>query len=265
MKICVTGATGRMGNAIIDCISHDESNVQLSSALVKHQNDKCGTLVCDLHRAVDKNIKFSSDTKSCFTESDIIIDFTSPDNIKHFLTEAELCNKPIVIGTTGLRKQDFDLINDAARKIPVLQSNNTSLGINLLSAILEKFSSLITDDFDVEIYEMHHRHKKDHPSGTALLLGQSIASSIGTTLDELAVFNREKNKVRSKNEIGFSSSRGGGVYGDHDVIFASNEEMIKFHHRAISRNVFANGAIKAAKWLINKPNGLYSMKDILSI
>ncbi|MDE2339456.1 MAG: 4-hydroxy-tetrahydrodipicolinate reductase, partial [Alphaproteobacteria bacterium] len=168
-----------------------------------------------------------------------------------------------VIGTTGLDTDNHRTIDDAAVHIPVLQTGNTSLGVTLLTSLVEQAARRLGSDWDVEILEMHHMHKRDAPSGTALLLGDAAAAARCIALDGHKAIDRNHKRVRG--EIGFASLRGGSVAGDHDVIFAGEGERLILAHRAENRSIFARGAIKAAQWLIGRPAGRYTMKDVLGL
>lgn len=195
--------------------------------------------------------------------ADVLVDFSVPEALSAHLTAARLADKPILIGTTGLDGSHQAMIDDAARSVPVLQAANTSLGVNLLAALVAQAAARLGTDWDIEVLEMHHRHKIDAPSGTALLLGQAAANARGKSLPELTRFDR--NDAREAGTIGFASLRGGSVAGDHLVIFAAEGERIELGHRAESRAIFARGAVKAALWLAGQGPGRYTMKDVLGL
>ena len=198
--------------------------------------------------------------------SDILIDFSSPAALAKNLDACIAANKPIVIGTTGLEPEHHVLIDEAARRIPVLQTGNTSLGVNLLAALVEDAARRLGDDWDIEIVEMHHRHKVDAPSGTALLLGQAAARGRG--IDFAAHTESGRHGItgaRAKGAIGFAALRGGSVAGDHQAILATEGERIELGHRAENRSIFARGAVKAALWLVGQQPGRYDMKSVLGL
>jgi 4-hydroxy-tetrahydrodipicolinate reductase len=236
-RIAIFGSAGRMGQAIAKAA----------------ENADC------THGGVD----IGGDAAALAKLSDVIVDFSSPDALTAHLTAARFAKTPILIGTTGLDGAHQALIDDAASEIAVLQAANTSLGINLLSALIEQATARLGDDWDIEIVEMHHRHKIDAPSGTALLLGQAAARGRGKSLPELSRFDRDG--LRDVGSIGFASLRGGSVAGDHMVVLASDGERIELSHRAEDRSIFAKGAVKAATWLIDKPARRYSMADVLEL
>ncbi|CAK6582772.1 MAG: 4-hydroxy-tetrahydrodipicolinate reductase [Rickettsia helvetica] len=191
--------------------------------------------------------------------SDVIIDFSTPEILEKLINYALKHNTKLVIGTTGLQPQHFKLLEKAAQTLPVLYSANMSIGANLLSYLAKEVIKIL-DDYDVEILETHHRNKKDSPSGTAVMLAETIASEKGLNI----IFNRG-NRPRSKKEIGISSLRGGNVHGIHEISFLGDDEIITLKHEALNKNSFAIGAIKAAIWLQDKPSALYSMQDIYKI
>jgi 4-hydroxy-tetrahydrodipicolinate reductase len=199
--------------------------------------------------------------------ADVLVDFTSPQALEAHLAAARDAGTPIMVGTTGLKAAHHDLIDAAAADIAVLQTGNTSFGVTLLARLVrEAAARLDAADWDIEIAEMHHRHKVDAPSGTALLLGSAAAEGRGTTLAESSVNDRAGvTGARVEGTIGFASLRGGAVCGDHSVIFAGEGERIELVHRADSRVIFARGAIRAALWLAKQPPGRYTMGEVLGL
>jgi 4-hydroxy-tetrahydrodipicolinate reductase len=195
--------------------------------------------------------------------SDVIVDFSSPKALATHLAAARAAKTPMLIGTTGLDSSHRTLIDEAAQEIAIIQAANTSLGINLLTALIEQATARLGADWDIEVLEMHHRFKVDAPSGTALLLGAAAAKGRGKSLPELSRFERDG--PRDEGSIGFASLRGGSVAGDHMVILATDGERIELGHRAEDRGIFARGAIKAALWLADKPAGRYTMADVLGL
>lgn len=199
-------------------------------------------------------------------DADILVDFSSPAALEATLDACIAAKTPIVIGTTGLEERHHYLIDDAAQDIAVLQTGNTSLGVTLLAHLVKEAAARLDPDWDIEIVEMHHRAKVDAPSGTALLLGQAAADGRGIDLGPSSERGRDGlTGARGPGKIGFASLRGGTVAGDHDVIFAGNEEMITLSHRAESRMIFARGAVKAALWLIHQKAGRYTMPQVLGL
>jgi 4-hydroxy-tetrahydrodipicolinate reductase len=200
--------------------------------------------------------------------SDVLVDFTAPDALQAHLDAAVASGTPIVIGTTGLTPDHHRAIDAAAGKVAVLQTANTSLGVNVLRGLVEQAARLLGPDWDIEILDMHHRHKLDSPSGTSLLLGASanIGRGAASTIEKNR-FDRMQEGPHEREEGGiyYASLRGGSVAGDHLVVFAGEGERIELGHRAENRGIFAKGAVKAALWLADKPAGRYTMKDVLGL
>jgi 4-hydroxy-tetrahydrodipicolinate reductase len=240
-SIGIFGSNGRMGRAIAQVIS-----------------DSGGTLA----GGADKG----DDEQALARASEVIVDFSSPAALAAHLAAAEAAGTPIVIGTTGLGPEHHAMIDAAARSIPILQAANTSLGVNLLAHLVRETAARLGSDWDIEIVEMHHRHKVDAPSGTGLLLGNAAAAGRGVELADVSVRSRDGiTGERAEGAIGFGILRGGSVAGDHQVIFAGEGERIELGHRAESRAIFAQGAVKAALWLAGKPIGRYAMTDVLDL
>jgi 4-hydroxy-tetrahydrodipicolinate reductase len=217
-------------------------------------------------RAVAEVVAGRSDVQLAEATPDVFIDFSAPDALHANLTTAARLGRPIVIGTTGLDDHHRRMIDEAARQVALLQAANMSLGVNLLAHLVREAAERLGADWDVEIVEMHHRHKVDAPSGTALFLGQAAAEGRGVKLDEVADRGRDGITGPRKNgHIGFAALRGGSVAGDHQAIFATEGERLELGHRAESRIIFAQGAVKAAQWLIGKPAGRYGMADVLGL
>ena len=197
---------------------------------------------------------------------DVFVDFSAPEALGNHVQAALDAAKPIVIGTTGLTEDHQRLIDEASTRIAVLQAANTSLGVNLLAHLVRETAARLGEEWDIEIVEMHHRHKVDAPSGTALLLGRAAAEGRGVELG--AVSDRGRDGItgpRAPGHIGFAALRGGSVAGDHQVIFATEGERIELGHRAESREIFARGALQAALWLKDRPAGRYRMTDVLGL
>lgn len=198
--------------------------------------------------------------------ADVLIDFTTPAALEATLDAACEGKAALVIGTTGLEPHHHALIDVAARSVPVLQAANTSLGITLLASLVEQAARALGDDWDIEIVDLHHRHKVDAPSGTALALGEAAARGRGIQLAKYAERGRDGiSAPRAQGAIGFAAMRGGSAAGDHTVLFAAEGERLEFTHRAESRLIFARGALRAAAWLAGKPKGRYTMVDVLGL
>ena len=198
--------------------------------------------------------------------SDVLVDFSAPAALAGHIEAALAAGVPLVVGTTGLRPEHHRLIDEAAaRGLAVLQSANTSLGVNLLSHLVREAAARLGSDWDIEIVEMHHRHKVDAPSGTALLLGAAAAAGRNATSQALNRIGHGSDQPREKGTIGYASLRGGSVAGDHMVVLATDDERIELGHRAESRTIFARGALKACLWMQGKPAGRYAMGDVLGL
>jgi 4-hydroxy-tetrahydrodipicolinate reductase len=242
IKIAVAGASGRMGQSIIQSIE---------------QSDKT-TLGVTLDKGDDLN--------SVIDQFDVLVDFTRPEATLDYLAVCIASGKSMVIGTTGFDDAGLQMIKDAGTKIPVVFAPNMSVGVNLSLKLLEMAAKVIGEESDIEIVEAHHRHKVDAPSGTALKMGEVVANALGRDLSKCAVYGREGiEEPRDRQTIGFSTIRGGDVVGEHTVSFFMEGERVEITHKASSRMTFANGAIRASAWLQGKPAGLYSMQDILDI
>jgi len=199
-------------------------------------------------------------------KSDVLIDFSAPVALEANLKAARVAGIPILIGTTGLEEANFAAIEEAAKAVPVLQTGNTSLGVTLLSALVKQAAQRLGADWDIEVLEMHHRHKFDAPSGTAQLLGEAAAKGRGVALaDTMDAGRHGQTGARKAGDIGFASLRGGSVAGDHSVIFAGEQERLTLSHSAENRMIFARGAVRGAEWLIGKPQGRYTMEDVLDL
>ncbi|KPV94701.1 4-hydroxy-tetrahydrodipicolinate reductase [Pseudoalteromonas sp. P1-9] len=261
-NIAVFGANGRMGRALCEASINNEST-ELVCAAVRANNELLGQAVKHFINQGDSTVTFS-DEMSVNADTDVIIDFTLPVGMKKHLAYAVAHNIPMVIGTTGLTADDMTELESAAKSIPIVFSRNYSVGINLLENLVETAAKTLADDIDIEIFELHHKHKIDAPSGTALMIGEAIAEAKGWQHDEVAVFDRSKDEqAKSQKEIGYSVMRGGDIVGEHTAYFAADGERLELTHKASSRMTFAKGAVRAAAWLHNKPVGLYTMQDVL--
>lgn len=247
MRIGIYGANGKMGKELISCLENFE-NLSLTSAF-----------------SLNPNNSQTNNLENFFKNCDAIIDFSSPTGTKNLLKYAKKSPKPICIGTTGLDEETFTLMQDCSKEMPILYATNTSLGVAVLNSLVKQTASRLKD-FDIEIFEMHHKFKKDAPSGTALTLGQSAAKARDLDIDKVMVTSRDgKFEARSKDEIGVVALRGGDIVGRHTVGFYANGEFLELNHTATSRATFANGAIKATVWLKEQKNNLYSINDFLKI
>ncbi|WP_366654082.1 4-hydroxy-tetrahydrodipicolinate reductase [Fodinicurvata sp. EGI_FJ10296] len=265
MKIGVVGAAGRMGRMNIAAVLATEC-VELAGAVARSGSDAVGTDAGLLAGTSACGVPVTDDAVALFAEADVVIDFTVPEATRAFAELAAQGKTAHVIGTTGLSAEDHAALDMAARHTPLMIGANMSMGVNLLAALSQRVAAILDEDFDIEIVEMHHRHKIDAPSGTALLLGQSAADGRGVNLDDRADRGRDGHTgERRPGNIGFASLRGGDVVGDHTVIFAGPGERVELGHKSSDRRIFARGAIKAARWLVGRKPGIYGMADVLGL
>ncbi|MDR3256345.1 MAG: 4-hydroxy-tetrahydrodipicolinate reductase [Endomicrobium sp.] len=256
MRITVCGAAGRMGQSILTIVKSDEG-IQIIGALECNGNEAIGT--------GDPIIYSVSDLEKLLSETDALIDFTNPCSALKNLEIAKKRKVPVVIGTTGFTEEQKKKITEISKNIPIVFSPNMSVGVNILFKLVEAVAKTVPD-YDIEIVELHHNKKKDSPSGTAVKLAEIAASSIGKNINDVGVYGRHfADSVRKKDEIGVLSVRAGDIVGDHTVYFVGNGERIELTHRAHSRDTFAAGAVRAAKWIVNQTPGLYDMADVLSL
>ena len=253
INLAITGCLGRMGQQLIKS-SKNAKNFKLVSI----------TEAGLTNRKVS-GLKLQLNSESAFKNANIIIDFTVPKCTLEVLKIASKLKKRVVIGTTGFSKKEENLIRKYSRKIPILKAGNMSLGINLLMYLTEIASKSLDDNFLSKISEIHHKHKKDHPSGTALMIGKGIA--IGKKKDFYKMIGKKyfnKKSFPYSKKINFNSIRKGKIVGEHEVTFSSGKEVITLNHEAFDRALYSEGAFTAAKWLMSKKPGLYSMRDVLN-
>ena len=253
INLLVTGCMGRMGQQIIKSVKSDK---------------RFKLVAITENRTINKKIygiKPSFNSEKIFKDINLIIDFTVPKCTFEVLKIAAKLKKRVIIGTTGFTKKEEDLIKRFSKKIPILKAGNMSLGINLLIYLTEITASSLGKNFLSKIYEIHHKHKKDHPSGTALMLGKGIAHGKNMNFYNL-IGNKYLNKKKFPygRKINFNSVRKGEIIGEHEVKFSSGKEIITLNHEAFDRALYSEGALSAAKWLINKKPGLYSMRDLMN-
>ena len=241
-RIAINGSKGKMGQALIEAVNAS-SKVELGGGF--DIGDSLGDSLNDF---------------------DILIDFSRPEASLSAISTCKDSGKAMVIGTTGFSDSELQLIHQASKEIPIVFAPNMSVGVNLTLKILETSAKVIGPDSSIEIIEAHHRYKVDSPSGTALKMGEVVANALGRDLSECAIYGREGiEEPRDQNTIGFSSIRGGDVVGEHTVAFFMDGERVEITHKASSRMIYANGAVRAAKWLSGKPSGMYSMQDVLDL
>lgn len=262
-RIGVCGAAGRMGQTILHICNEDQS-VEVTAA-TEYQHATTIGIDAGEHAGIGKiGIKIADDLTKVIDQVDVFIDFTTAHALPQNLEKCRVAGKPMVIGTTGLSDSQQQLIRHAAQDIPIVFAANMSIGINLCLKLLETTAQVLGKSADVEIMEIHHKHKKDAPSGTALRMGEVIADTLGLDLQECAVYNRQGiTDERKENSIGFSSIRAGDIIGEHTVIFTLAGERIEISHKSTSRRNFALGAVRAAQWVKNQTEGLFDMQDVL--
>ena len=265
MNIGFVGCGGRMGRMLIQTVLETPGGTlaggteQPGSPFIGQDlgllvgNDSVGAVVMD-------------DARALFEASDVVIDFTVPAATAAHAALAFDTQTAMVIGTTGLSADEQSTVDGAAEKAPIVQAGNMSLGVNLLVGLAQQVAATLGPEYDIEVVEMHHKHKIDAPSGTALMLGKAAAQGRGIDHDEHAVLSREGHTgARPEGAIGYATLRGGDVVGDHTVVFAGPSERIELTHRAAGREIFARGAVRAAMWCEDKAPGLYSMRDVLGL
>jgi 4-hydroxy-tetrahydrodipicolinate reductase len=262
IRIGISGALGRMGKTIAG-LALEDKEIQVVLALEHPQHKDLNQDYGILLHQKPMNVFLTSNRES-IKDVDVLIDFTQPENTIEVLKVCEFYKKSIVIGTTGFTKEQFDLIQQYKEKIPVLISPNMSLGVNVLFFLVQQAAKLLRE-FEVEITEIHHSKKKDAPSGTAIRLKDIVLQMYGFKENDVIYGRKGIVGERPKNEIGVHAIRGGDVVGEHTVYFFSEGERIEITHKATSRNIFARGALVAAKWLVHQKPGLYSMNDVLGI
>jgi len=264
MKIAILGAAGRMGYNLLDC------------AQGVNGCDICAACEAEGHPALGSTVKdFAGLSSSAFpatlcytsawpTDAEAVIDFTFHTAVAENLRQAIDHRQGYVLGTTGLSESEKQLVREASAQIPIVWAPNMSAGVNLLLELVRRSAAVLDEDYDAEIVEMHHRLKKDAPSGTALGLAEALAEGRNVQLEDVAIYGREGiTGERPRGEIAIHALRGGSVVGDHTVMFTADEERIEITHKAVSRKAFAKGALRAATWLANRQPGIYNMRHVL--
>ena len=264
LKIAIAGASGRMGQMLVDVIS-SSFDVQLAGALditgVQAIGKDAGTAL-----GKQTGVAITADMVQGLAEADFLIDFTRPEGTLAHLDYCAAHGKKMIIGTTGFDAAGKAAIAKAAEKIAIVFAPNMSVGVNVTMKLLEMAAKSFAEGYDIEIIEAHHRNKVDAPSGTALQMGQVIADALGRDLQQHAVFAREGvTGVRDPSSIGFSAIRGGDIIGDHTVLFAGIGERIEIRHKSSNRITYAHGALRAAHFLAHRTHGLFDMQDVLGL
>ncbi len=265
MRVAVLGVAGRMGQMLVRAIG-ESADCILSGVTVREGHDWIGRDLGEVTGGSARGVMVSGDPLEVFAGAEAVIDFTTPAATLAHSALAAQARAVHVIGTTGMSAADIAALGPAARHAVIVRAGNMSLGVNLLTVLTRQIAAALDADFDVEVVEMHHRHKVDAPSGTALMLAEAAAEGRGVTLGDVADRARDGlTGARKRGDIGLAALRGGDVAGEHDVIFAADGERIVLRHLATDRMIFARGALKAALWGRGKPPGEYDMQDVLGL
>lgn len=265
MAIAVMGVAGRMGRELVRAINSVDG-CSVAGGTEKAGSAELGQDIGLLAGIGSIGVNMTADTADVIAKCDAILDFTVPAASVAFAGLAAEAGIVHIMGTTGFSEADEAAIAKAAKRATIVKAGNMSLGVNLLLELTKKVSAALDEDYDIEVLEMHHRHKVDAPSGTALMLGQAAADGRNISLKDRSVRLRDgQTGERNRGDIGFASLRGGNVVGEHSVIFAADGERIEIAHRAMDRGIFARGAVKAGLWARDKDPGLYSMVDVLGL
>ena len=264
VKIAVCGAAGRMGQRII--VAAKEAGCQVSGALERPGHPMIGHDAGFIAGCGELHVKITDDLSAVVEGCDVLIDFTTPKVSLKNLEACALKKKSIVIGSTGFTPEERALARELAKEIPAVLAPNMSVGVNVCFKVLKDVARTLGDDFDVEIVELHHNKKKDAPSGTAVRMGEVVAEALGRDYDKVANYHREGIcGERTREEIGMQTVRGGDIVGEHTVYFIGMGERIEISHRAMTRDMFSRGSVRAAKWVVGKAPGLYDMQDVLGL
>jgi 4-hydroxy-tetrahydrodipicolinate reductase len=264
-RIGITGAAGRMGRTLIEAIGQVEG-LSLAAAIEHPDSTLLGADSGEIAGLGRNCVAVVGALAEVLGDIDVLIDFSVPAATMANLALCADHGVAMVIGTTGLTAEQQSEIEAAARRTRICKSSNFSTGVNLCFKLLDMAARVLGDDVDIEVYEAHHRHKIDAPSGTALSMGKVVADALGRDLDKVAVYGRQgQTGARSRDTIGFATVRAGDIVGDHTVTFAADGERIEITHKASSRMSFARGAVRAAGWLVGQPAGFYDMQDVLGL
>ena len=264
LKTVIAGVSGRMGRALLEAVAGDPACV-LHGALDRAGSPAVGQ-DAGIYGGSKAGVAITDQSASALTGADVLLDFTRPEVTLAYLDACRKARVNMIIGTTGFDAAGKAAIESAAKEIGIVFAPNFSVGVNLLMKLSEMAARVLSEGYDIEIIEAHHRHKVDAPSGTALGIGQAVAGALGRDLKSCAVYGREGVTGERKPEtIGFATVRGGDIVGDHTLLFAGIGERVELTHKASSRATFAQGALRAAKWLQGRGPGLYDMRDVLGL
>ncbi|AMK75780.1 MULTISPECIES: 4-hydroxy-tetrahydrodipicolinate reductase [Methylomonas] len=265
VRIAVVGASGRMGLCLLKAALAAE-NAELTVAVSRPDSLAIGKDAGELAGVSVAGIKVGDDLAALTDSFDVLIDFTRPEASMNYIDICRQAGKKVVIGTTGYSDAQKVAIAEAAKDVAIVIAPNFSVGVNLSLKLLEMTAKVMGDYTDIEVIEAHHRHKVDAPSGTALRMGEVVAAALGRDLKDCAIYGREGDTgARDRKTIGFSTIRAGDIVGEHTVMFADEGERVEITHKATSRMTFANGAVRAATWLVDKQHGLFDMQDVLGL
>jgi 4-hydroxy-tetrahydrodipicolinate reductase len=265
IRVAVTGAAGRMGRTLVQAVSESQGLV-LGAAIERPGFPLVGTDAGELAGIGRSGVAVTDDLAAALPAFDVLVDFSVPAATLAALAQCRAAGRRMVIGTTGVDATGRAAIESAAREIAIVMAPNYAIGVNLCYKLIELAAQVLGDDVDVEVIEAHHRNKVDAPSGTALRMGEILARTLGRDLETSAIYGRQGvTGPRDRRTIGFETIRAGDIVGDHTVMFAGTGERIEITHRASSRANFASGAMRAARWIVDRPPGLYSMQDVLGL
>jgi 4-hydroxy-tetrahydrodipicolinate reductase len=265
IRVAITGAAGRMGKTLIQAIQ-EADGLTLGAALEHPDNPGIGQDAGEIAGVGTLNVAINANAADCADNFDVVIDFTVPDATLGLAAVCRANGKAMVIGTTGFTDEQLSTLKESAADIPLFMAPNMSVGVNLVFKLIEIAATALGDSVDVEVIEAHHRHKIDAPSGTAVRMGEVLAAALDRDLDTDAIYGRQGiTGARARKTIGFSTIRGGDIVGEHTVMYAGEGERIEITHRAQSRMNFAQGALRAVRYVQGKPAGLYDMQTLLDL
>jgi 4-hydroxy-tetrahydrodipicolinate reductase len=264
-NVIVAGAAGRMGCRLVALIK-DSPALTLAGAIEGKGHHAVGDDAGETAGSGRAGITITDDLGALLARGEVVVDFSAPEATLHHLRTVAQHKRAMVIGTTGFSAPQLEEVKSLARQIPCVLSPNMSVGVNLIYKVISEMAKTLGDEYDIEVIEAHHRLKKDAPSGTALKIAEVLAKAVNRNLDQVSVYAR-KGLIgeRKKGEIGIQTIRAGDIVGDHTVLFGGMGERIEVTHRASSRDTFAGGALRAARWVVRQPPGLYDMMDVLSL
>ncbi len=265
IKVVIAGAAGRMGCRLVSLV-RDSAALTLAGALEGKGHHALGEDAGEIAGSGRAGVSITEDLPALMERGEVVIDFSAPEATLEHLRIVAQHRRAMVIGTTGFSASELDELKSLARQVPCVFSPNMSVGVNLIYKVISEMAKTLGDDYDIEVIEAHHRLKKDAPSGTALKIAEVLARAVNRDLNQVGVYAR-KGLIgeRTKGEIGIQTIRAGDIVGDHTILFGGMGERIEVTHRASSRDTFARGALRAARWVVRQPAGLYDMMDVLSL